>query len=63
MCQCMCVVFVCVTVFISHLCVAVYCGAPVDHQCVSSVEIFKLTNKIFVTKKASVHVLTMFDLY
>lgn len=47
-CQCMCVVFLCVTVFISHLCVTVYCGISVDHLCV--VKIFKLTNKTFVTK-------------
>lgn len=48
-CRCMCVVFtVCVTVFISHLSVTVYCGIPVDHQCV--VKLFKLTNKTFVTK-------------
>ena len=37
----------CVSVFISHFCLAVYCCTPVDHQCVL---IFKMNNKAFVTK-------------
>lgn len=52
-CGCVCDVLLCVTDLICHLCVTVYCGIPVDHQCVS--EVFK-NNKTFITKCAFVSV-------